>query len=148
MKDANDAYLAGEDIRAQADALDTGDPDEGWRNSSNGAAADPFLIPDEFRDREHHRCWVEALIAAVTPQTAEKAKAAWNGAGPQILKVEADAEIEKLRQEAHRIITQALQEKKTADPHEQARAEQEKPAPPKFAVVFIDDIEVNWSPCG
>ena len=62
-------------------------PTKGWRNSLNGAAADPFLIRDELRDREHHRCWVEALIAAVTPQTAEKANGLLGtGAGPQILK--------------------------------------------------------------
>ena len=122
MKDANDAYLAGEDIRAQADALDTGDPDEGWRNSSNGAAPDPFLIPDEFKDPVDCIRWVERLITeATTPEKGEMVRNAFNSSKPKRHKVLTKEKSAELRSKVWDSIYPLLVA------GAQAHAEQEKP---------------------
>jgi len=68
-KDADEARRAGVNLRELSD--------KAWR--TNGAAPDPFLIPDEFKGRKHCRQWVEALVAAVVSQeTAQRAVDAFN----------------------------------------------------------------------
>jgi hypothetical protein len=55
-KDPDEAYGLGADLRAAADMA--------WR--TNGAAPDPFMIPEEFKDPVDCIRWVERLIAEAT----------------------------------------------------------------------------------